>query len=346
MEDTNKHKRDILRRQGSVLIPAIAYGDAAGLPVETRSAAYIADKYSGGIKELIPTKENPFYGSTEHPGMWSDDTQLTLAVARALIKANGFSLDALVETHLEAYDETVEIMREGKLVKRGWGGSTTAAMKKLHDGVDPTKTGTVDGAGNGVLMKMAPLAFWHGVRQSELREKYRQYDQLTNMTHDSAVARLTTRVHGDMLAYLLREEYNRSKFMNVLEASIVIHEFELREWGKEVYPGFLRKQFEYLYGDITTETILSETDGRGFYAPQTLAMAYGAFMAHDGEFKDTVFEAVNLGGDTDSLASIVASMSVFKTKGTQFMPMDHQNLEQLDVLKSVSRKLAATALDD
>jgi ADP-ribosylglycohydrolase len=343
MEDTNKHNQDILRRQGAVLIPAIAYGDAAGLPVETRTAKYIEDKYPGGIRELIPTKENPFYGSTDHPGMWSDDTQLSLAVAKALINAKGFNLDALVETHLEAYDETVEIIRKGKLVKRGWGGSTTDAMEKLHNGISPLHSGTVDGAGNGVLMKMAPLAYWQTVKKTDVRETITQYDQLTNMTHDSAIARVTTRVHGDILRYLLRAEYDKKQFMNVLEASIVLHEFENREWGG-LWPGYLREQFKYLYGPVDTDVILAETDGRGFHAPQTLAMAYGAFMAHDGEFTDSVFEAVNLGGDTDSIASIVAAMSAFKTKEVLQMPLDHQNIEQLDMIKSVSRKLATTAL--
>ncbi|MDB5179447.1 MAG: ADP-ribosylglycohydrolase [Candidatus Saccharibacteria bacterium] len=342
MEDTNKHTRDILYQQGAALIPAIAYGDAAGLPVETRSAAYISEKY-GVINELIPTKENPFYGSVDHPGTWSDDTQLTLAVAKALIKAGDFSLEVLTETHLEAYDETAEIMRKGKLVKRGWGGSTTAAMEKLHDGIDPAETGTIDGAGNGVLMKMAPLAYWQAVRRPDMRVIFNQYDQLTNMTHNSAVARLTTRVHGDMLGYLLREEYDKKQFMNVLEGSLALHEFETRELGG-IQPGFLRDQLKYLYGSVNKETILSETDGRGFYAPQTLAMAYGAFMAHDGNFTPAVYEAVNLGGDTDSLASIVASMSAFKTKEVLRMPIDHQNLERLDELKSVSRKLAEAAL--
>lgn len=346
MEDIKKHKRDVLRRQGTVLIPAIAYGDAAGLPVETRSAEYISEKY-GVINELIPTKENPFYGSADHPGTWSDDTQLTLAVAKALIKANGFSLEALTETHLEAYDETAEIMREGKLVKRGWGGSTTAAMNKLHAGVSPLESGTLDGAGNGVLMKMAPLAYWQAIRRPELRQVYNQYDQFTNMTHDSSEARLTTRVHGDMLAYLMREEYSKKQFMVVLEGSMAMHEFETKLWDRgRRQPPFLHDQLKYLYGKVNKETILSETDGRGFYAPQTLAMAYGAFIAHDGEFEPSVFEAVNLGGDTDSLASIVASMSAFKTKEALRMPLDHQNLERLDELKTVSQKLAATALDN
>lgn len=345
MEDTNKHKQDILRLQGEALISAIAYGDAAGLPVETRTADYIGENY-GVIAELIPTNENPFFGSAEQPGTWSDDTQLTLAVAKALIRAKGFDLATMAQTHLDAYDETPEIMRKGRMVKRGWGGSTTNAMDKLREGVDPLHTGTIDGTGNGVLMKMAPLAFWQKARKTPVRTAYEHYDQLTNMTHNGAVARLTTRVHGDMLAYLLRDEYTKQQFMTVLEGSLALHEFEMREWGHRdgIGPGFLRDQLKYLYGDVTKETILSETDGKGFYAPQTLAMAYGAFIAHDGEFTPAVYEAVNLGGDTDSLASIVASMSTFKTKEALRMPLDHQNLDRLDELKFVSRQLAATAL--
>lgn len=345
MEDTNKHKRDILTRQGAVLIPAIAYGDAAGLPVETKTAAYISERY-GVISELMPTNENDLFGSAENPGTWSDDTQLTLAVAKALIRAKGFDLDVIAQEHLVAYDETPEILRKGKMVKRGWGGSTISAMEKLREGVDPLHTGTIDGPGNGVLMKMAPLAFWHHVRNTSPRASYTQYDQLTNMTHNGAVARLTTRVHGDILAYLLREEYSKRQFMTVLEGSLALHAFEMTEYGRRggVKVGFMLDQFMYLYDDVTKESILSHTDGKGFYAPQTLAMAYGAFIANDGEFTSSVFEAVNLGGDTDSIASIVAAMSAFKTKDVLRMPNDHQNIEQLDMITSISRTLATTAM--
>jgi len=343
MKYTNE--QTILEHQGVNLIPAIAYGDAAGLPVETRTAAYIAEHY-GVISELIPTNENPFFGSAEHPGTWSDDTQLTLAVAKALIRAKGFDLGVMAETHLEAYNETPEILRKGKMVKRGWGGSTTNAMDRLREGADPLHTGTLDGSGNGVLMKMAPLAYWQKVRSTPVRTSYEQYDQLTNMTHDSAIARLTTRVHGDMLAYLLRDDYTKKQFMNVLEGSLALHEFELREWEEcdGVKPGFLRDQLKYLHGDVNKDTILSETDAKGFYAPQTLAMAYGAFIANDGKFAPAVYEAVNLGGDTDSLASIVASMSAFNTKEALHMPDDHQKLDRLKELTSISQQLATTAL--
>ena len=335
MNNTNR-----LQRQGETLIPAIAYGDATGLPVETRTAEYIAAREDGPITKLVPTKENPYFGSTEHPGVWSDDTQLTLAVAHSLIQANGFNMAAIAANHLIAYGETPFItrQRDGKQVKRGWGGSTVSAMEELRKGVDPTQTGSVTGEGNGVLMKMAPLAFWQAAQGLDDAQRYEQLDLLTNLTHNNPLTRLTSRVHGDVLNYLMMNDYDKKGLLEVLDDSITRHEFETNT------PGQLRDLLGYLHReDIDQQTILTHTDRKGFHAPQTLAMAYGAFMAHKGNFTPTVYEAVNLGGDTDSTASIVAAMSNFATKEVLRMPIDHQNIERLDELKAVSRELAVRA---
>ena len=45
---------------GSKLIPAVAYGDAAGLPVETLSAQKIEYDY-GYINQIVSPPLNPFY---------------------------------------------------------------------------------------------------------------------------------------------------------------------------------------------------------------------------------------------------------------------------------------------
>jgi ADP-ribosylglycohydrolase len=330
-----------MRQIGERLLPAIAYGDAAGLPVETRSAQYIAEHY-GIIDRLLPTHENPFFVGEYDPGLWSDDTQLSIAVAQGLINAGGFDMQAMAETHIAAYDETTEMQRErnGKLitVKRGWGGSTTAAMEKLKEGLSFELSGTKEGSGNGILMKMAPLVYWQVARTTSEEERYEQLDRLTVMTHDSDIARLCTRIHGDVLHYLLTQDYNKKDLLALLDESITKHEFATG------LPGAIRDLLGYLHGDISKRNILMHTDGKGFYAPQTLAMAYGSFMMHEGEFTPSVYEAVNLGGDTDSTASIVAAMVDFKTHDTLYIPNDHQNIYRLGYLKQVSRGLARAAL--
>jgi ADP-ribosyl-[dinitrogen reductase] hydrolase len=328
---------EALYHKGASLLPAIAYGDAAGLPVETRSADYIRQRY-GRITELLPSNENPFFAGAYDPGQWSDDTQLSLAVARSLVNTGGFSLTDQAREHIAAYDETPDMEWKGVTVKRGWGKSTLKSIRQLKDGVSPEASGVEGGAGNGVLMKMAPLVYWQVSRSVDVAERYGQYDSLTSMTHDSDIARLTTRVHGDMLAYLMEAQYTQEGFYERLVTSARTHEATL---GTD---GSFSQSILYLAQPVNAETILSNTDGQGFYAPQTLAMAYGAFVARGGHFTESVFEAVNLGGDTDSTASVVAAMSCLAMNESLRIPIDHQNIDRLTMIKRVSQQLANTAL--
>lgn len=326
-----------LEKQGSALIPAVAYGDAAGLPVETKPAKYIKNTY-GRINGLLPSSDNERFHTSKAPGYWSDDTQLTMAVAKALLKADGFDMRLMAHEHITAYDATEEVTVENETLKRGWGTSSVAAMERLKSGVDPNKSGTVNGEGNGVLMKLAPLAFWQFVRKTSDDERYDQYDQLTTMTHDSDMARLTTRVHGDVLNGLLSAPFDKRKFLMELRHSVAFHEKEIGMHGE------LQQALRYLQKPIDKNTILKETDQRGFHAPQTLAMAYGAFLMHDGMFRGSVYEAVNLGGDADSTASIAAGMSALRTREALPLPPDYRSLDQLETLQHLSLQFAKRAL--
>lgn len=103
------------------------------------------------------------------PGRYSDDTQvrsfdflserltrvqLSIAVIAALLKAEKFDMQAMVESHVAAFDERTN----------GWGGATKDAIKRLKEGVLPTQSGTKTAKGNGVLIKLAPLCFWYALK--------------------------------------------------------------------------------------------------------------------------------------------------------------------------------------
>ncbi len=197
---------------GRNLLPAIAYGDAAGLPVETRDAAYIRDWY-GSVNALLRTTENPFYKGEYEAGTWSDDTQLSLAVARSVIKANGFDMQALADEHVAAYGTTPQVTKEnGQVVVRGWGRSTTLAVQRYMRGIPIEACGQKNSAGNGVVMKMAPLALLYIALETDKAEVYRHLDACTQFTHDSLVAKVASRVHYDALNYLVRHPLDQAEF--------------------------------------------------------------------------------------------------------------------------------------
>ena len=317
------------------VLPAIAYGDAAGLPVEGKSAEDIREQY-GRITELQPPSDHPFF--PEKPrGTVSDDTQLSLAVAQSLIEKNGFSLESLVNAHVAAYHQAP---RTAEGVPCGWGGSTVKAVERMISGVPPRESGEKGKAGNGVVMKMAPLVVWQVLGEVDKRTRRGQYDLLTNMTHNSEIARICTRLHGEVLSALLEGRTvpeAADRFIQTLAVNDFSKESELLH--------------QSVYNPCQTDEELAEryaagksgTD-YGFYVPETLAMAYDIFLGAGGDMQAAVSRAVNLGGDSDSTASIVAAMIACQSGGAYKEPPDMESVQGIEQLRTVSTQLAEAAL--
>lgn len=316
------------------VLPAIAYGDAAGLPVEGKPAEHIRERY-GRITELQAPSDHPFFPGSAR-GTVSDDTQLSLAVARSLIN-NGFSLESLADKHAAAYRQAPRIA-EG--VPCGWGGSTVKAVERMISGLSPRESGEKGKAGNGVVMKMAPLVVWQVLGEVDKRTRRGQYDLLTNMTHNSEIARICTRLHGEVLSALL-EGRTVSEAADRFIQTLAVNDFS--------------KESELLhravYNPCQTDEELAEcyaagksgTD-YGFYAPETLAIAYDIFLGAGGDMSAAVYRAVNLGGDSDSTASIVAAMIACQSGGVYKEPPDMESVQGIEQLRTVSMQLAEAAL--
>lgn len=316
------------------VLPAIAYGDAAGLPVEGKPAEHIHERY-GRIAELQAPSDHPFFlGSAR--GTVSDDTQLSLAVARSLIN-NGFSLESLADEHVAAYRQAPRIA-EG--VPCGWGGSTVKAVERMISGVSPRESGEKGKAGNGVVMKMAPLVVWQVLGEVDKRTRRGQYDLLTNMTHNSEIARICTRLHGEVLSALLEGR-------TVSEAADrFIQTLAVNDFSKES-----ELLYRAVYNPCQTDEELAERyaagksgTGYGFYVPETLAIAYDIFLGAGGDMSAAVYRAVNLGGDSDSTASIVAAMIACQSGGAYKEPPDMESVQGIEQLRTVSTQLAEAAL--
>lgn len=314
------------------LFETVAYGDALGLPVETLSASEIANKH-GWLDRLLPDSEHAFFQDIFQQGMWSDDTQLTLAVAKGLMEAREFDLEAQARVHIAAYEEVPKMRHKGQDYPRGWGGSTTKSVQRLMDGVSPYDAGAEDGSGNGVLMKMSPLAAWALCNTGD--DIYRHVEALTIMTHNTDEAIAASQVHMDVLRSLpgIDTEAPIAELLDAINDSLHTHEPEYPEGI-----GIMRNALGYLFSHTPKKgsDVLECTDGKGFYAPQTLAMAYGAFLCNQ-TYPDSVYTAVNLGGDTDSIGSIAGTMSLF-LMGTVDFPEEADLLQERAMLKDFGQE--------
>jgi ADP-ribosylation/crystallin J1 len=317
------------------VLPAIAYGDAAGLPVEAMSAEQISENY-GRITELQAPSDHPFFSGSAR-GTVSDDTQLSLAVAESLMRTGGFSIESLADEHIAAYRQAP---RTAEGVPCGWGGSTVKAVERMISGVPPRESGEKGKAGNGVVMKMAPLVVWQVLGEVDGRTRRGQYDLLTNMTHNSEIARICTRLHGEVLSALL-EGRTVSEAADSFIRNLAVNNFS--------------KESELLhravYNPCQTDEELAERyaagksgTGYGFYVPETLAIAYDIFLGAGGDMQAAVYRAVNLGGDSDSTASIVVAMIACQSGGAYKEPPDMESVQGIEQLRTASTQLAEAAL--
>jgi len=343
-----------LQNIGEQLLPVVAYGDAVGLPCEAKNAEQIKQRY-GQIDQMHPTTDNELFAGLHGVGTWSDDTQLSAAVAEGLIEMDGFDINEQARQHIKAYRES-EPSTFKSWWPRGWGGSTTFSVRRLIEGVSPYDSGESGadgkGAGNGVLMKMSPLVYWDYVRQADPKQSIQQVRDLTVMTHAAPEAIVSSQVHRAMLMQLLGvqvyEIQENPSLLNAFyrDAVFIARAFEVSEDQQYKTSHVLDQLSEKLVDGhptgLHTDHILEAAPKSGFYAPETLLMAYGSFLI-ESHFPDSVYRAVELGGDTDSIASIVGTMSLFLYGNTD-RPHDYNKLFDIDRLESVSKELADTAL--
>ena len=324
------------------LLTAIAYGDAAGLPFEAQPP-----QDEGSLNGLRDTETNPFIG--KYPaGTWSDDTHLSLAVAKSVIETGGFDLESQAQWHVDAFVHVIGGGNNPDMVppvvttdvQTGWGHSTTSSVERLRDGVSPHKSSAPNGAGNGVLMKMAPLVLWQLGDHLEASEAEQQLIELTEMTHGAPEAKVATLVHRAYLGQLVAGVAADTALVRAHDTALEIEEYY------KVDRAVSRALGRLVFGDFLDmpdrEKILAAAPKGGFYAPETLVMAYGSFVLENA-LPDSVFRAVELGGDSDSTGSIVAAMNVFAGNGSGSVIADLPDYDKIfDVkrLEKVGRELA------
>lgn len=278
----------------------VAVGDALGMPWELCSHEEIAGATSGrGVRgleampdELARKKADPRgvpLGST------TDDWQLTEAVATSLIRCRGFDPHDQGVAHANAYRASI----------KGWGGSTRDAIGAYVRWLDsggasgrrpgeaaPPAPGR--GKGNGVLMKLSPLAclaaIEHG-RQGEAArgELRRRVARLSEMTHQEAVSQ-------DVASALLELLLGKPASAEVLLPRVF----------DEALGATLRSLFDG--GKVPSADEARLRCGTSFFASESAAFCLATALRRPDDFEGAVLEAINAGGDTDTNASIVGAL--------------------------------------
>ena len=126
--------------QGTLL--SVAIGDTLGRPFEGRLREEIYSNFSD-FGEFINSKPKLFK-------TYTDDTQLTLHTADALIKGNGFNIDNFVKEYVKWLDDPP--------IGPGYG--CISSIRKLKYGVS-WKEAASNSGGNGTAMRISPIGLFY-----------------------------------------------------------------------------------------------------------------------------------------------------------------------------------------
>jgi ADP-ribosylglycohydrolase len=253
----------------------VAVGDALGAPIEGLTRHQIQERH-GRVTDYVPER----FGS----GVWTDDTQLTLALARSLSVCGEFDPVDFARRVAAWLPEA-----------RGAGFACATAAGRMALGV-PWQDAGVESAGCGSAMRAAPLGLFHRRDTSSILA-----DAATSSrcTHTDPRALAMTAALALAVARLLEPEPPEPQDM-------------LGELARATEPIDARAANAILRLAPLLDKPLEaglEATGVGGFVMETVPAVLLIFAHNFDNLEAAVLSALAAGGDTDSIASMVGALA-------------------------------------
>lgn len=269
------------------LIFGIAVGDSLGVPVEFMSRKHLKANPVTGMRS---------YGTHHQPaGTWSDDTSLSFCLIEQLIE--GYHIHQLSKRFCDWYQYGYW-SANGEILDVGI--ATRNAIDRLLKGVDPRQSGECDeySNGNGSLMRMLPLAFY--LKNKDINERFALVKEISSITHAHIRSCIGCFFALEFLLLLIK---NIDKFTAYHQTQETVKHYlstqPIKASELELYSRILFEDISLL----NEEEIFSSG-----YIVHTLEASLWAFLTTDS-FQEGVLKGVNLGGDADTVGSIIGGFA-------------------------------------
>jgi ADP-ribosylglycohydrolase len=260
-------------------------GDALGVPVEfEKRDSYYIDSMTTG------TWEQP-------AGSWSDDTSFTLPLIENLMTNKSY--DDLMQKFVN-YMFHNEYTPNG--VAFGIGNTFAKALRNWSVNHYPAlECGdpSVEANGNGALMRLAPLAI-HLANEKDISKRLDLEREYTSLTHRHPRSIVASYIYLEIIHDLLNGCSLRSSLDNLPNRLTQALQGRLDEL-KEL------PNFEAMFQPDFATTLRKEIKSSGYVVDTLLASTWS--VLNSTSIDGAVILAVNLGEDTDTIASITATLA-------------------------------------
>lgn len=265
-----------------------AIGDAMGVPIEFRKR-----------EELINNPVTSMIGGGTYnmpPGVWSDDTSLTLATMDSIIKMRRLDYKDMI-------DRFCLFMNKGEYTATGTvfdiGNTTKKALERyLDEGINPILCGgdKLNENGNGSLMRMLPIALYCHYNNLKEDEILNVVKKASSLTHAHDVSVLGCFIYVLYIMFLLN---GKDKFASYNMIKCYDYALYFDPDIVEYYNRLLKTNISKL----RVEDLKSE--GYIVYTLETVLWV----ILNCSSFAESIVGSINLGGDTDTIGSIVGGIA-------------------------------------
>jgi len=297
----------------------LAIGDALGWPVEFLSLNAIRAKYGPeGIADLEPSRRHP-------AGTFTDDTQMSLALARAILSRGSGPEDAFI----------TEVAREfvawscSPENDRSPGGTCMQACRQLACDLTWRAPGHNHSKGCGTAMRTAPIGLaWHGDEERIVRLAAK----VSELTHGHPAATAGGVATALLVSWALDGVDPEEMLSRILRRTRPISEEFVAK--VEMVASVLDQPPEKAFAVL----------GDAWVAEEAIACALYAFWRSPRDYRRSVLTAVNTDGDSDSVGCIAGAISG-AFNGVEAIPADWRaTVEGADHLVETARSLLDFAL--
>lgn len=267
------------RYKGSLL--GLASADALGTTVEFAAP---------GTFEPLTTivGGGPFHLK---PGEWTDDTSMTLCLADSLIESKGFDERDQMERYCRWY-------REGYMSSNGRcfdiGNTISTSLRRFTKDDDPYAGKDPNAAGNGSLMRIAPVPLYFADDPAKAVELSGKSSYTTHGAKDAADA---CRYYASLIIGSLQ---GKPKDELLSDSFAIVQGL----WDDDP----LSPNIAMISAGAFKSSAEPMIDGGGGWVVPSLHVALWAFY-HTDNFRDGALKAVNLGRDADTYGAIYGQLA-------------------------------------
>lgn len=287
-----------------------AVGDAMGAATEVRTMEQIKEFFGGYVRDFIAPPSDTF-GRGRKAGQITDDFSQAYFLARAIVDNCGEISEEVAKTALLKWSENDEYFIP-------FAGPTTRAAimsikgEKTNNPLDFLFNNNGQ-ASNGSAMRIAPVGL---LNPGNVDKAIEDAIMVCMPTHANNLS-----ISGACAVAAAVSEAMRSEadVFTILQAGIhgsKVGETIGRRVGKTLSGPSVEKRINLavelaLRSNGMEEAMMSISDyvGTGLHISEAVPAAFGLLIAAKGDVMETIYASVNIGGDTDTIATIAGSIA-------------------------------------